>query len=237
MTTRRLLQPYYTEVDRVHQPKNFIMASKEEFNDILNNFRVPLGRYQFKRCLFAREYLYPGDWSSIYSFGFSRNPLERCVSMFHYLFYRGAGASVTLARISSRNTAKKLARRPISALRIELSQSYAFDVFLDFLDLAILTQSVNEPLGVHFSTHTAAVWHDITDDNGQVIITQMFRLENLNRAINHVFEQCGIKDNIQEREVVVNSGTKRSRYKPNKMQIARIETIYANDFEIYERAC
>ena len=37
ISTRKLLQPYYKEVDRVKRPKNFIQSSPAEYNDILNN--------------------------------------------------------------------------------------------------------------------------------------------------------------------------------------------------------
>ena len=57
MSTRALLSPDYVEVERVKKPKNFIQAKPEEYNDILNNFRVVLGEYQFKRCLLAKKYL------------------------------------------------------------------------------------------------------------------------------------------------------------------------------------
>ena len=65
ITTRALLRPHYVEVDRTKKPKNFIQAAPEEYNDILNNYRVVLGKYQFKRCLFAKKFLYPEKWDEI----------------------------------------------------------------------------------------------------------------------------------------------------------------------------
>lgn len=74
-TTRALLQPYYVEVDRAKKPKTFIQATPDEYNDILNNYRIVLGDYQFRRCLFAKKYLYPDQWDDIFSFAFSREPV------------------------------------------------------------------------------------------------------------------------------------------------------------------
>ena len=97
-TTRSLLQPYYVEVDRDKKPKTFIQSTPEEYNDILNNYRVVLGEYQFKRCLFAKKYLYPEKWDDMFSFAFSREPTDRCVSMFYYLFWKDSGPLKNMAR-------------------------------------------------------------------------------------------------------------------------------------------
>jgi len=78
-------------VDCGKQPITFIQANPEQYNDILNNYRVVLGSYQFKRCLFAKTYLYPGSWHSIYSFTFAREPVDRCISMFCYFYWRDEG--------------------------------------------------------------------------------------------------------------------------------------------------
>ena len=88
ISTRELLKPFYNEVDRLRKPKTFIQADPREYNDIINNFRVVLGDYQFKRTLFAKEFLYKDKWSSICSFAFSREPIDRCVSMFYYLHHQ-----------------------------------------------------------------------------------------------------------------------------------------------------
>lgn len=64
---------------------NFIQAQPEQYNAILNNFRIPLGEYQFRRSLFAKTYLYPQVWDSIVRFAFVREPISRCISAFLYL--------------------------------------------------------------------------------------------------------------------------------------------------------
>ena len=79
---RSMLQPHYREVDRTQRPPCFIQSSPVEYNDILNNYRVVLGDYQFRRALFAKTYLYPDHWDRILSFAFVREPTSRAVSMF-----------------------------------------------------------------------------------------------------------------------------------------------------------
>ena len=56
----------------IKQPKPFILAKKKEYNSVINNYRIPLGKYQGKRCLFAKEILFPNEWDNIFSFALSR---------------------------------------------------------------------------------------------------------------------------------------------------------------------
>ena len=229
-STRSLLQPYYLGVGRREKnPKTFIQATPEEYNDILNNHRIHLGDYQFKRCLFAKKYLYPENWDDMFSFAFSREPTDRCISMFYYLTQNSPdGALKAVARsliISIRN--KKL---------INCNTSYAFDVFLDNAHQAHLSDSTNHPHRTHFTTHTAPMWDDITDYDGNVLLNQVYRLENLIEGINLAFEQCGIAKRLDDNDKKLNKNRNRQEYLPNKQQKKRIEEIYCKDFEIYENA-
>jgi hypothetical protein len=227
ITTRSLLTPYYVEVDRMKKPKSFIQALPEEYNDILNNYRVVLGEYQFQRCLFAKKYLYPDRWDSMFSFAFSRNPIDRCVSMFYYLFWKDAGFL--------KNIASSL-KRCINGEKFIFNASCAFDVFLDYVQEARLSDSIFRPLGLHFTTHTAPMWGDITDSNGNVLLSKVYRLENLIEGINLAFEECGISKRIDRNNVVLNRNPDRKDYRPNERQKKKIGQIYEKDFEIYEQA-
>lgn len=225
MSTRALLRPYYTEVDRGMKPKTFIQASPDEYNDILNNYRVVLGDYQFKRCLFAKTYLYP-DWEDIYSFAFSREPVDRCISMFRYLYWKDVGVIGRLLR----SFKKGLASRRV------FTTSYAFDAFLDHVREARSSASIYEPLGLVFTTHTAPMWDDVTDYDGKILLTQIFRLEAMVEGINKVFRECGIDHSIEHSGVRINASRKDWTYTPTRRQIGIIEEIYPKDFELYEAA-
>ncbi len=227
ITTRSLLQPYYVEVDRLKKPKSFIQASSEEYNDILNNFRVVLGEYQFRRCLFAKKYLYSDRWDNIFSFAFSREPIDRCISMFYYLYWKDGGANKKL---------KSTITRYLDTGKIHLSTSYAFDAFLDHVQEARTSNSIYFPLGNHFTTHTAPMWEDITDMDGNILLKRIFRLENLTDGINLAFEECGLDKRIDANTYKLNKNKHRKLYSPTKIQIKKIEDIYNNDFEIYEKA-
>ena len=228
ISTRSLLQPYYTEVDRTHRPKTFIQATPEEYNDILNNFRVVLGEHQFKRCLFAKTYLYPDTWDDMYSFAFSREPTDRCISMFYYLFWEDYGFLKNMLRSLKRSIRAKTL--------INYNTSYAFDLFLDYAQQARVSDSIYRPLDNHFTTHTAPMWDDITDNDGNVLLEQVFRLESLIEGINRVFEQCGIPKRLDGKDKQLNRNRSRRAFVPSRQQQKKIEEIYARDFEIYESA-
>ena len=118
------------------------------------------------------------------------------------------------------------------------STSYAFDVFLDYVQEARISDSIYVPLGNHFTTHTAPMWDDITDLDGNILLKKAFRLENLIGGINEAFEQCGIEKRIERdwQKLNKNKNQNRKYYSPTESQVKKIEKIYCNDFEIYEKA-
>lgn len=227
LSTRALLQPHYVEVDRSKKPKNFIQAKPEEFNDILNNYRIALGNYQFKRCLFAKKFLYPDEWDDMFSFAFSREPVDRCISMFFYLFWKDRGLVRNL---------KFSLRKYITLRKIILNASYAFDLFLDYVEAARESDSIYTPLSNHFTTHTAPMWDDITDFNGKRLLKKVYRLESLIQGINDAFEACGIEKRLRHNEKKRNRNKWRKNYHPTQTQVKKIKKIYCRDFDIYETA-
>jgi len=227
ITTRRLLAPYYREVDRTHWPGNFVQASPDEYNDTLNNYRVVLGKYQFRRCLFAKTYLYPDTWEDLISFAFAREPVDRCLSMFHYLYWKDS---------PGRETLRQAFRSRFHPLRVVRAKAYAFDAFLDRIESAHQGDSIYEPLGLHFSTHTAPMWGDVTDDQDRILIKRIYRLENLVTGLNEVFESCGLERRLRSNTVALNRTESRTDFSPTRSQVARIKAVYENDFGLYEKA-
>ena len=225
-TTRKLLKPYYLVVDKKNKPRNFIQASPQEYNDILNNYKMLLGEYQFRRSLFAKKYLYPDSWENYFSFAFSREPIDRCISTFFYLFWRNYGIDIRLKR-SIKDYLK-------TGEFNYYSNSYAFDVFLERVQEARTSECIFHPLGNHFTTHTAPMWEDVTDLDGNILLTKIFRLENLVEGINQVFEECGFEKRIESKPGKVNKSINRQDFTPTKSQIKKIEEIYKKDFDIYE---
>jgi hypothetical protein len=222
-STRQVFSSLYRETDRSKRPQCFIQADPAEYNDILNNYRVPLGDYQFRRCLFAKKFLYGDDWGRLVKFGFSRNPVDRCVSQFFYLYYR-------------ENTKAFLRRRLKMAASFQVGRGigWNFDRFLDMLEEGRRSDSNLAPHGLHFRTHTAAMWDDVTDEDGNILLDYIFRLDDYRPGLNHILDIFGMK-RLAETDVVHLNKSKRAAFKPAAAQLARIEELFAGDFEIYEK--
>ena len=174
-SVREILSPHYVVVDRTKHPETFIQVDPSKYNDILNNYRILIGNYQLKRSLFAKKYLYPESWDGMLSFCFSRNPVSRAVSMFYYLMYAAKKSRL----MYSLDFLKPLYRADKS-----------FDLFLDCVEGGMRSDtlfyrygSLSIPDGLHFVTHTAPMWGDVTDDEGRVIMKRIYRLECLEPAL------------------------------------------------------
>jgi hypothetical protein len=124
----------------------------------------------------------------------------------------------------------------INNKKIMLNTSYAFDVFLDYVHEARLSDSIYSPLGNHFTTHTATMYDDITDLEGNILIKRVFRVESLVESINQVFEECRFNKRIQSEGLRMNKTKNKAIYKPNNNQVKKIQQIYDKDFEVYENA-
>jgi hypothetical protein len=227
ITVRDHLQPYYLRLDRTKKPRCFIQSAPEEYNDILNNYRVVLGEYQFKRSLFAKKYLYPDNWDKQFSFAFSREPTERCISMFHYLYWQDGGVGRTF---------KNIVKQYVNTKKLYFSTAYAFDVFLDCVKLARTSDSIYSPIDLHFTTHTATMWDDITDSEGNVLLKKVYRVNDLVAGINQALEACGIDKKVENNKPRFNSNNSKKLYVPTAEQIKKIESIYRHDYDIFENA-
>ena len=64
----------------------------------------------------------------------------------------------------------------------------------------------------------------------------IYRLENLSDGINLAYEACGIEKRLTPNKTKLNKNPSRRQYKPTRTQMAKLETIYAKDFELYEEA-
>mgnify|MGYP000347197161 CR=1 FL=1 len=150
-SVRTALGATYRETDRSH-PTPFIALPREEWNDNLNNFRIPLGDYDFRRMLFARRFLFDSeaDFQGTFKFAVVRNPYDRALSCWRYLY--------------SRHT--RLWRRALTY--------FSFEYFLRSLP-EIWAERRNR----HIATHTAPMWPDMTDTDGTLLLDDIAYLERL----------------------------------------------------------
>lgn len=224
-TIRQRLSPWYVQAERIRRPVNFIQSQPAAYNDILNNFRVPLGEYQFRRAEFARTYLYPEIWDNMVRFAFIRDPIARCVSAFHYL---------QLPRGGERSFVQHLMEAGQS---VPQSQEDLFDVFLDLIQEAQVSKSIYTPVNLHFTTHTAPVFPDVTDRKGNLLLSHLFRLEDLDAALRYVMSLCGLPMVTKPLEVLKNRRDVPIAYVPNPAQRTRVQSLYADDLGLFETGC
>ncbi|REC56363.1 hypothetical protein DRV84_09985 [Rhodosalinus sediminis] len=226
ISTRKMLYPLYTEVDRVERPACFIQSMEEEYNDILNNYRVVLGQYQFRRCLFAQKFLYPQDFDRHLRVAFSRNPYDRCLSQFFYLWNK------------KRRLKQQLRLRLSMARQLKFRGVFRYDFtrFLDAIEECQESPANSSPYGLHFQTHTAAMWPDIVDDHGRCLLDVIFRLEDLLPGVNHVRTALG-QQPLDEAEAVHSNKSQKSFFEIPRDQKRKIENLFSKDFEIYEGMC
>jgi len=216
---RRLLTPEYIDVDRDQKPMNFIQAHPSQYNAILNKFRIPLGEYRFRRALFAKRYLYPNNWDDLLSFAFVREPMARCISAFFYLRNQVGWERSFLQEANATD-------RPIEQ---------QFTLFLNVIESAQNSTSIYMPINLHFTTHTAAMWDDVTDENGTQLIRHIFRLDDLHKGLSFALNACGIDRDLAQLEHV-NQRAHDLDYTPTAAQVAKIHSLYARDFDLYEMA-
>ncbi len=164
-TLREFLSDVYIETDR-SQPTPFIALPKEQWNDALNNYRQPLGPYDFRRCLFARDLLYgPKEFGAMYKFAVVRNPYDRIVSAYIYL---------------TRKNRKWNAYRLIGQRR----------AFLEFVKrVPEKWQAPNKEQNRHIATHTAPIFSDITDNEGRVLLDDFYHLEHIEGEVEKLIEK------------------------------------------------
>ena len=227
LSTRQILKPYYVETDRTDQPKNFIQSDPAEWNDILNNYRVPLGAYQFKRTLFAKTYLYKDKFENLFKFAFSRNPYDRAISQFFYLWRETNPRKRTFWSHRLKLTEKAI--RDFPALP---TLSYDFSLFLDAIQACRGSQSNFDPYDLHFQTHTAAMFEDVSDENGTILLDKIWRLEDFETGIAEVFERMGALYTHKTAPRI--NTTKRQDFSLNKNHKQKIEALFTRDFDIYE---
>lgn len=200
---RKSFSPPYVETERGLNCKPFVALPKEEWNDALNNFRIPLGSYDYKRMLFARKFLYEKDeFEEMFKFVIVRNPYARALSAWRYLMK------------------DRLVFHPK-----KLAMKYSFHQFLKEVP-----RYWKEKKNRHIATHTAPIWPDITDENGKLLVDEIIKLEEFDQHIDKLNTELDIE--IDELSHVNQSGNAHS-YRKHYTKDTRklVEQLYADDIK------
>lgn len=196
--------PYVQTKNRETHPKPFITAPKEEWNDILNAYRIPLGEYDYKRMLFAQKFLYSEEeFKQMYKFVIVRNPYDRAVSCWKFLF------------------------RPRQTDIRYMLMKYSFSYFAS--QLPRILKNYNQQHR-RLAMHVAPVWSDITDEKGTLLVDDIFKLENINHAIESINQKLGTNIKTFSKKNVNRSNNDYRKYYNAKTR-KLIEEIYKDDIE------
>jgi hypothetical protein len=161
---RAALEDVYVQTDR-SKATPFIALPKREWNDNLNNFRIPLGGYDYRRMLFARTFLFPATFDDMFKFCVVRNPYTRAVSSFLYEIKNNRKH-----KAATRTFPKRMFRRYLHGLP-EVWQK-------------------TKPR--HRALHSAQVIPDITDTNGVLLVDFVARVESISADLNYICDRLGI---------------------------------------------
>lgn len=198
---RSVLGDHYVQTDR-NFPAPFVAVPRVEWNDTLNNHRIPLGAYAFKRMLFTKKFLYDAEeFERMHKFAVVRNPYERAVSCWRYLTRRW-------------NIGKP---RHVLA-------HYRFESFLK-----LLPEIWEKRWDNHVMTHTAPIWPDITDENGVLLLDQILRLEKIDAELPDLCEKLEIPTSKMVHKNSTNTENYKKYY--TKKALSLIEDLYKDDIE------
>lgn len=233
-STRAALGPLYTVTDRRAHVASIRDLPPGEWNDGLNNYRVPLGAFQFRRTEYARQVLWPDRWDHMMRVAFARAPVSRCVSMFSYL-YDPKGARHLRAYL----TFLLHCRTVGIGRRLVWSRSSAFDAFLETLAWQATLRDGPDPaapINLHFATHTNPMSQDVLDGAGRSNLTHLIRLEHFEAGIDLCYREIGLPRPAETRDIRRNSSAREAPYAPTARQRRRIEALFADDVGLYESA-
>ena len=220
-SVKEALKEIYTSAPRPY-PQPFVAIPTEQWNDNLNNYRLPLREYDLKRALFAKRYLYsPSDWEAMFKFVLVRNPYDRAVSS--WLYNRKYS--------SASNRFKMLLKSPTSLFNHKAD-------FQLFLEKAIILNEESMSRGItsgrHFVTHTAPVFPDITcENNRRMLVDYVAKLENIEKDFNTICARIGVP---KTQLPTINSARRSTHYSSfyNKKTRKLVEKFYGNDIDAFK---
>lgn len=119
------------------------------------------------------------------------------------------------------------------------SADHLFDLFLDMISAHKDLPPHRTPYGLRFATHVNSMWNDVVDEEGNVIIRYIFRLEDIDLAVEKVLTECGHHGRSSKGGAVNENATSKGgligSYVPSSVQEEKIASLYAKDWLIYDK--
>ena len=215
---RRALKGIYVNTKR-KKPAHFNDLPKEQWNDALNNYRVGLGKYDYKRMLYAKKFLYTKkEFDSMFKFTIVRNPYSRAFSNWKY------HCSYPTLLLNRKY------QSPIPSwwfLMQYINKKKSFEMFL-----AAVKKNLETKKNYHMATHTAPMLPDITDEKGKLLVDFVGRLENIGDDFAFIAKKIGIgKKKFPKVNVTKRRGGYEDYYTEKSRKI--VEDIYKEDIKFF----
>lgn len=204
-SVRKALSDVYVETNR-SRPTPFVALPRAEWNDNLNNFRIPLGDYDYRRLLFAKRFLFPESFEGMFKFCIVRNPYARALSSFLYEI-RNDRSHVAITRVFPRRMFRRYLRG--------------------------LPRVWEKTKPRHRALHAAPVMPDICDENGAILTDYIARLESIETDLHAICEGIGIEQReLPRTHATGRSADPQQFYDTTNRRL--VEQLYAEDIERLE---
>lgn len=207
-SVKQLLGSSYQQVNQKDNLP-FVAYGEEYWNDVLNDYRLCLGRYDYKRVLFASKFLYSREkFDDMFKFTVVRNPYDRRVSLWMYY--------------------NKYNKYSNSMSKILGGGTLAFESFVRIF----FNKGFKNPKYRHFSTHSCPASCDITDENGRVLLDYVARVEDLESMTAELSENLDLAVGSMPK---VNNTRDNNDYRQfyNNRSRSLVEEIYREDLKMF----
>jgi len=202
---RGALSDVYVETNR-SRPSPFIALPRAEWNDNLNNFRIPLGDYDYRRLLFAKRFLFPASFDGMFKFCVVRNPYARALSSFLYEI-RNDRSRVAMTRLFPRSMFRR----------------YLFG----------LPRAWEKTKPRHRALHAAPVMPDITDEQGTILTDYIAQLETIEDDLAYICKGIGIEPRAMPRKNTTGRSADPNQFYDSTNR-RLVEKLYAEDIDRLE---
>ena len=119
------------------------------------------------------------------------------------------------------------------------SASDLFDLFLEMLFMQRESVASSKPFGLRFSTHVNPAWDDVVGNESNILLANLFRLDDLERGLRKVYAECDLV--LPSSLSIFSNKTPRSgaigAFVPSVSQREKVLEFYQKDLILYAEKC